>query len=727
MTLRYFLIFTFSIFLFSLSAQQKIYQPNWESLDSRPIPEWFEDAKFGIFIHWGPYSVPAWSPKGTYSEWYQYWMQTRSLFGNGNFSGSEVYDFHIKNYGEDFSYYDFGPLFTNELFDPGKWAKLFERSGAKYIVCTSKHHDGYTMWPNEQANDQGFPWNSMEVGAKRDLLGDLSEAIKKTDIKMGIYYSLYEWFHPWWQKDKARFVDEHFIPQVKDLVTKYKPDILWGDGEWDMPAEKWKTPELIAWMYNESPAKDKILLNDRWGQVRQKHGGYYTTEYESGLELDHPWEECRGMGFSFGYNRAEEAEDYNSAQVLIYMLVDIVSKGGNLLLDIGPKADGSIPVIMQERLLQMGQWLDLNGEAIYGTRSWKTPVQWSEGKRGYEDSGQSYLGGEYILKETINPDPGHAVKEAFFTYKANTLYAISPAWPGKTLILKNIELVPGSRITFLETGELLTWTRKGKDIIVQMPLFDPGKIKSQFAYTIKILGVKDFIKNPKIILEENGFNKPTRVQITCKTKGVKIHYTLDGSEPSELSTLYSAPFEVNKKCTLKVRAFGDDKSPSDPYEVSLRNFEKYHNITLKHQPVEKYSANRAMTLADDIPGELDFGKGHWLGFNGSDFEAVVDLGKKKAVKSVRIGFLHDPGSWIMLPPQVEFLYSSNGKRFKSLKSIQTKVNESDQKTKREFLYEPDDLKTRYIKISGKNFGTLPSWHKSAGEQAWLFVDEILID
>ena len=262
-----------------LSIAQPTYEADWKSLDSRPIAGWFQDAKFGIFIHWGPYSVPAWSPKGTYSEWYQYWLENKTLFGNGEFTGTEVVDYHEMKYGKDFSYYQFGEKFTAELFNPDEWATLFADAGAKYVVLTSKHHDGFTLWPNAQANDRGFAWNSLEVGAKKDLVGDLSTSVKNAGLKMGLYYSLYEWFHPWWLQDKDRFVDEHFLPQVKDLVQRYEPDILWGDGEWEMEAEKWKTPELIAWLYNKSKVKDKIIINDRWGKgARHKHGGYFTSE-----------------------------------------------------------------------------------------------------------------------------------------------------------------------------------------------------------------------------------------------------------------------------------------------------------------------------------------------------------------------------------------------------------------------------------------------------------------
>ncbi len=479
-----------SLFAFTAETQ---YKPNWESLDSRPVPDWFADAKLGIFIHWGPYSVPAYTPKGTYSEWYQYWLQTKSIGGNGKFTGTEVYDYHVKTYGYHFSYFQFGDLFTADLFDPEQWADLFKRSGAKYVVITSKHHDGYCLWPNAQANDRGFPWNSMEVGSKRDLLGELTPAVKNAGLKMGFYYSLYEWFHPWWLNDKERFIKEHFHPQVKDLVERYQPDILWGDGEWDLEPEVWKTPEILAWLFNESSVKDTVTINDRWGKgVRNKHGGYYTTEYQSTASFDKPWEECRGMGFSFGYNYNEDIEDYNSPRAILYMLLDIVSHGGNLLLDIGPDGRGKIPVIMQERLVQLGKWLSVNGEAIYGTRPWKNSNQWSKGDRNYKPKGQHYLGGDYILKLTVDPEPGYAVKELFFTQKDGNLYAISPQWPGETLIVKDVQATENTEVKLLATGQEMEWENRDGNLIIQLPPYNPNIFtpESSYAYAFKITDVK---------------------------------------------------------------------------------------------------------------------------------------------------------------------------------------------------------------------------------------------
>ena len=251
---------------------------------------------------------------------------------------------------------------------------VFQHSGAKYVVLTSKHHEGFALWPSKEASATwGRPWNAVEIGPNRDLLGDLTDAVRRKGLRMGLYYSLYEWYNPLWLYDKPRYVREHMFPQFKDVVTHYKPSIIFSDGEWEMTSADWHSPELLAWLFNESPVKDEVVINDRWGKdTRHKHGGYWTTEYTAGMSgIDHPWEESRGMGVSYGYNRAEDLNVYHTGRELVIILVDTVSRGGNLLLDIGPNADGTIPVIMEERLTQIGDWLKINGEAIYGTKPWK--------------------------------------------------------------------------------------------------------------------------------------------------------------------------------------------------------------------------------------------------------------------------------------------------------------------------------------------------------------------
>lgn len=481
-------------------SQGKKYDPTWESLDSRPIPSWFKDAKFGIFIHWGPYSVPAWAPKGAYAEWYQFWVTTKNVGGNFNRKPTAVYDHHINKYGKDFSYYNFGKMFKVEDFKPEEWAKLFTDAGAKYIILTSKHHDGFTLWPSKEADKTwGFPWNSLSSGPKRDLIGDLAKEVRKTDVKFGLYYSLYEWYNPLWKTDKKKFVDEHFLPQIKDLVASYEPDILWADGDWEMTSTEWKSKEFLAWLYNESTVKDKILVNDRWGEeVRLKHGGYFSTEYvasDASNNFDRSWEEARGIGFSFGYNQNEDLWDYNSTQIIILVLADIVSHGGNLLLDIGPDGNGKIPPIMQERLLQIGEWLKINGEAIYGTRKWKNSVQWSKGKimEGSEYkkiNNLQYLGGDFILKQTINPNPGMAIKEIFFTKKGNTTYAILPKFPEKEIKINEISVSPTTKVTLIGFGKELKWKKERDGIVIKIPVISINEIPFQYAYVLKITDVR---------------------------------------------------------------------------------------------------------------------------------------------------------------------------------------------------------------------------------------------
>ncbi|WP_295118159.1 alpha-L-fucosidase [uncultured Chitinophaga sp.] len=475
------------------ASAQKKYEPTWESIDSRPVPGWFEDAKFGIFIHWGVYSVPAWAPKGVYSEWYQYWLQRKQVSGNNSPNDLAVYNYHKNRFGENYSYYSFADQFKAEDYDPDAWAKLLEKSGAKYVVLTSKHHDGFALWPSKEASKAfNRPWNSMETGSHRDLLGELTTAVKKTPVKMGYYYSLYEWYNPLYTSQQyEKYVDEHMFPQIRELVNNYKPDIIWTDGEWEQSDTTWKSKDIIAWMYNESPVKESIVVNDRWGKgIRQKHGGYYTTEYEAGAKFNRPWEECRGMGFSFGYNRNEDIEDYNSPQALVLLLTDVVSSGGNLLLDIGPDAHGKIPPIMQERLLQIGKWLAVNGEAIYGTRKWKQPAQWTAGNREYKQKGGHMASGEYILKQTVDPDPEFAVKQIFFTAKGNDLYAIAPVLPEGRWLIKDVTPAAGTTVKLLGSDKKIGWKKVAGGIELDVPKFTAKELPGDYAYTFKLTNVK---------------------------------------------------------------------------------------------------------------------------------------------------------------------------------------------------------------------------------------------
>jgi alpha-L-fucosidase len=306
---------------------------------------------------------------------------------------------------------------------------------------------------------------------------------------MGYYYSLYEWYNPLWKSDPKRYAVEHMHPQFKDLVTRYKPAIIFSDGEWDMPGEDWKSPELLAWLFNDSPVKDDVVVNDRWGKgSRHKHGGYWTTEYTAGLDTGgHPWEESRGMGFSYGYNRAETLKDYRTDRELILMLVDLVSRGGNLLLDIGPTGDGRIPVVMEERLIQIGKWLKTNGEAIYGTRPWKQTRQWSTGEQPKLETGE-YMTRYEVTDFIERKKPGQAIIEAFFTAKGDDVYAIVPGLPGDRFVLKNAALKPGGTVELLgHSGTLKTAAGNG-GISVELPA--APVLASQPAFVLRFRGLE---------------------------------------------------------------------------------------------------------------------------------------------------------------------------------------------------------------------------------------------
>ncbi|MBN1464900.1 alpha-L-fucosidase [candidate division KSB1 bacterium] len=436
------------------------YNPTWESLDARPIPAWFQDAKFGIFIHWGLYSVPAWGPTKDvgvyekYAEWY-WWSLTQP----SRESYEQFNDIHARFYGKDAAYQDFVSGFTCDMFEPDEWARIFKEAGAKYVVLTSKHHEGFCLWPSRES----WNWNSVDVGPNRDLAGDLIGAVRNAGLHMGYYYSLYEWFNPLYRSDVRLYVDQHMLPQMKDLVTRYQPDIVWTDGEWDHPSEVWRATEFLAWLYNESAVKDVVVVNDRWGtETRGVHGGIWTTEYDlvhagdaSEMEIDHYWEECRGIGTSFGYNRNEYLENYSTSEELVHILINKVARGGNLLLNIGPTADGRIPVIMQQRLRDMGDWLAVNGEAIYGTRKWdKTPKVTADTK-------------------------------VYFTAKDNDLYALCTEFPTESIIVSGVKK---GKVTMLGYDSEMKVSTKNGSLAIEPPSINPATNPCHYAWVYKIEG-----------------------------------------------------------------------------------------------------------------------------------------------------------------------------------------------------------------------------------------------
>ena len=514
----FYILFCISI----LSAQT--YKPNWESLDSRPTPQWYKDAKFGIFIHWGLYSVPAWGPKGSYAEWYL----------NGINHGDTLrLAYHKEKFGEEFPYRDFANMFKTEKYNPDDWADLFKQSGAKYVVLTSKHHDGFCLWPNPQSNG----YNSVESAAKRDLLGDLTNSVRSAGIKMGFYYSLYEWDNPLYPADVKKYVDNYMLPQFKDVVQRYEPSIIFSDGEWDRSSDQWRSEEFLSWLYNESNAPKDVVVNDRWGSdTRFTHGGYYSTEYDPNSGslneqfIERGWEECRGIGMSFGYNQNEGPEDYMTSKALIRLLVDIVSRGGNLLLNIGPKSDGTIPKIMSDRLLDIGSWLSNNGEAIYGT---------TVNRITRSNNGE--------VKFTLSKD-------------RRTLFAFVNNLPQKQLVLPSVEAIGDEPIQLLGEEQGLSW--ENMDEGLRIDLSEISKFDSP-VYTFKI-PVMPYLEKPKITIPENPtFRSNTKVNLDANNPGVLLRYSFDNQPlSSKKGKKYKRPFFIRKNTVLRVQAYKKGYQPS---------------------------------------------------------------------------------------------------------------------------------------------------------------------
>jgi alpha-L-fucosidase len=457
------------------------YKPTADSLDGHPVPDWFHDAKFGIFIHWGAYSVPAWGPRGSYAEWYWNYM---------NSVGSPTHNYHRETYGADAPYDAFIDQWKAERFDADEWIDLFNDAGAKYFVLTSKHHEGVALW--DTATSQR---DVVDRGPGRDLSAELFDAAREDGrLKAGFYYSLYEWYNPNYTGRPARnpytgdevpytgvepvddYVHDYMHPQVRELIQKYDPDILWCDGQWERSAAYWDMAPVIADYYNQAKnrrhPKEVVVANrckTRTGALDSPELDFQTPEYTVKEDIDPvKWESSRGIAHSYGYNQNEPESDYLTSDELVDSLVDIVSKNGNLLLDIGPRADGTIPELMASRLRDIGGWLDVNGEAIYGT---------------------TYFN---------HAEDDHSSVPIRYTVKNGSLYAISLEWPGDELTLGgDLPFGNTTRVRLLGTdeGDGLAWHRAADGTIrIQTPARSSVAGDHAYAFEINTPGVNQIVR-----------------------------------------------------------------------------------------------------------------------------------------------------------------------------------------------------------------------------------------
>lgn len=491
---------SFFVFVFLLILQLTIvvpaqlnaqvpYAPTWNSVKNHAIPQWLKDDKFGIYTHWGVYAVPAQGPNAS---WYANRLYT-------NPDGPER-KYHEATYGplEKFGYKDFIPMFTGEKFNADEWADLFQKAGARFAGPVAEHHDGFSMWDTKYSE-----WNAAKMGPKRDVVGELSRAIKKRNMKFVIaFHHAENWFYfPTWDKrydcgdpkysglygpinEQGALPTKAFLDRwegkIIEVIDKYDPDFIWFDFGLALIPDFYKL-DMLAYYYNYAAAhkKDVVVSYKQFNlspgaglldlELRQEANlTYYDWITDTSIDDGQGWGYVKGLGFKTVDN-------------LVDNLVDRVSKNGYLLLNVGPKPDGTILDKVKERLLALGKWLQVNGEAIYGTTCWvkpgEGPTKLDPTKSGFNERNDLIYTGRDIR----------------FTVKDNNLYAIALDWPGENVLITS--LAPKGRtwtglytseiasVTMLGDGKDMKWEMTKEGLSIETPRTKP----CDYAYVFKIV------------------------------------------------------------------------------------------------------------------------------------------------------------------------------------------------------------------------------------------------
>jgi alpha-L-fucosidase len=468
------------------------YRADWESLKNYETPEWYKDAKFGIFIHWGVYSVPAFG-----SEWYPRLMYLE---------GYPEYRHHIETYGKQdkFGYKDFIPMFKAEHFDPAAWVELFKKAGAKYVVPVAEHHDGFAMYDSALSD-----WTVVKMGPHRDTTGELAAAVRAAGLHFGVsshrvehnfffapgrtissdindpqYAMLYGPAHNWIMNPKGTPLNNDFtyvssawfndwLARSTELVEKYHPDIVYFDWWIGQAAISANLTRFAAFYYNSS-----LKYAGHVGVINYKdfamheHSGVLDLErgQSEGIRPLYGQTDTSVSNKSWGYI---ENDTFKSPEFVVDQLIDIVSKNGNLLLNIGPRADGTIPEQVQRVLLDVGAWLSVNGEAIYATRPWRT----------YGEGPTKVTGGSFHDADTAN----YTAEDFRFTTQGDTLYVIGLAWPANGDVLVHslattVGSEPVASVALLGGEPSLRFEQKADGLHVHLPNMPPAK----YAYALRV-------------------------------------------------------------------------------------------------------------------------------------------------------------------------------------------------------------------------------------------------
>jgi alpha-L-fucosidase len=459
------------------------FEPTWESLNKYEIPQWYKDAKFGIFIHWGVYSVPSFN-----NEWY-----SRNMY----VQGTAEFKHHREKYGDQskFGYKDFIPMFTAKKWNPDEWAELFKSSGAKYVIPVAEHHDGFAMYASKISK-----WNAAEMGPKRDIVGELAKAVRKQGLIFGLSFHRAE---HWWFMNGGRgynsdvndpkYADfygpaqsqdlqpdsiylKDWLARCKELVDNYHPQVFYFDWWIGQPAFKPYWRDFASYYYNKSNDWEKGVVINYKNDAYPDHTAVLDVERgKLGKKRKLHWQTDTSIGKkSWCY---VEGEEYKNTSQIIHDLIDIVSKNGNLLLNIGPKPDGTIPQNIKDVLLNIGKWLRINGEGIYGTEPW---LNFGEGptKPG---------SGQFSDNDMAN----YTSEDFRFTLRGNTLYAFCMTWPRDKAVITSLgtgilKKMKVEEVSLLGCNEKLIWKQNEKALEIVLPKQKP--CDAAYCFKIKLAG-----------------------------------------------------------------------------------------------------------------------------------------------------------------------------------------------------------------------------------------------